>query len=134
MKAARKAGLMTVLGAPNILLGGSHSGNLSALTAIQDEAASILVSDYYPQSLLYAVFWLFQKEGIPLWEAVRYVTLNPAKAVGLDKEIGTLECGKQADFLVIELSKGMPVLEQVYVAGECIFQCRYRQADSAETP
>lgn len=123
---------MTVLGAPNILLGGSHSGNLSALAAIREGAASVLVSDYYPQSLLYAVFWLSQREGMPLWEAVRYVSLNPARAVGLDREIGSLECGKQADFLIIEPSGKMPVLEQVYVAGECVFQCRYRKADGEE--
>ena len=48
-------GYLTVLGAPNILLGGSHSGNLSALQAIREKAADVLVSDYYPQSLLYAV-------------------------------------------------------------------------------
>lgn len=131
-KAAKEAGFMTVLGAPNILLGGSHSGNLSALAAIREGAASVLVSDYYPQSLLYAVFWLSQREGMPLWEAVRYVSLNPARAVGLDREIGSLECGKQADFLIIEPSGEMPVLEQVYVAGECVFQCRYRKADGEE--
>lgn len=131
-KAAKEAGFMTVLGAPNILLGGSHSGNLSALAAIREGAASVLVSDYYPQSLLYAVFWLSQREGMPLWEAVRYVSLNPARAVGLDREIGSLECGKQADFLIIEPSGKMPVLEQVYVAGECVFQCRYRKADGEE--
>src|SRR5699024_902460 len=46
---AVKQGFLTVLGAPNILLGGSHSGNLSAVDAIRAGAASILVSDYYPQ-------------------------------------------------------------------------------------
>ena len=103
---------------PNILLGGSHSGNLSALDAIRANAASVLVSDYYPQALLYAVFQLFRKEGIPLYEAARYVTLNPAKAVGFDHVIGSIEPGKQADLLVVGEADDMPELRQVYVAGE----------------
>ncbi len=128
-KAAVQTGFMTVVGAPNILLGGSHSGNLSALEAIREQAASILVSDYYPQSLLYAVFKLFREEKMPLWEAARYVTLNPAQAVGLDQEIGSIQCGKQADLLIIDEKDGIPVLEQVYVAGEKILHCTYRRAD-----
>ena len=58
---------MTVVGAPNILLGGSHSGNLigTGRPSGQD-AANILVSDYYPQALLQAVFRLYKKEGLPL--------------------------------------------------------------------
>lgn len=126
---AVKQGFMTVLGAPNILLGGSHSGNLSAMEAIRAGAASVLVSDYYPQALLQAVFRLFGKEGIPVWEAVNYVTLNPACAVGLDGEIGSLEEGKKADFLIVNEEDGVPFLEQVFVNGECIARYQYREAD-----
>ena len=128
-KEARKAGFMTVVGAPNILLGGSHSGNLSALEAIREEAADVLVSDYYPQALLHAMFRLYKKEGFPLWEAARYVTLNPAKAVGMDREIGSLEKGKLADLLIVDGEGEMPLLEQVYVAGQKVFECSYRGAD-----
>lgn len=128
-KEARKAGFMTVVGAPNILLGGSHSGNLSALEAIREEAADVLVSDYYPQALLHAMFRLYKKEGFPLWEAARYVTLNPAKAVGMDREIGSLEKGKMADLLIVDGEGEMPLLEQVYVAGQKVFECSYRGAD-----
>ncbi len=128
-KAARQEGFMTVVGAPNILLGGSHSGNLSALEAIRQEAADVLVSDYYPQALLHAVFQLYKKEGFPLWEAARYVTLNPAKAVGMDGETGSLEPGKLADLLIVDGGGGMPLLEQVYVAGQKVFECSYREAD-----
>ena len=128
-KAARQEGFMTVVGAPNILLGGSHSGNLSALEAIRQEAADVLVSDYYPQALLHAVFRLYKKEGFPLWEAARYVTLNPAKAVGMDGETGSLEPGKLADLLIVDGGGEMPLLEQVYVAGQKVFECSYREAD-----
>ncbi len=128
-KEAVRQGFLTVVGAPNILLGGSHSGNLSALEAIREGAADILVSDYYPQALLQAVFQLFEKEGIPVYEAVGYVTYNPARAAGLDDRIGTLEVGKEADILIVRSSQGRPVLEQVFVAGECVMNCHYRKAD-----
>lgn len=128
-KAARKKGFRTVVGAPNVLLGGSHSGNLSALEAIKAEAADVLVSDYYPQALLQAVFQLFEKEEIPVWEAVRYVTLNPAIAVGLGQELGSIEVGKRADLLLVRSKNCRPVLEQVFVEGACILDCQYRKAD-----
>lgn len=128
-KAAARKGLMTVLGAPNILLGGSHSGNLSAIDAIRENAASILVSDYYPQSLLQSVFYLHQEEGIPLWEAVRYVTIHPARAVGLDRVLGSVEIGKKADLLIVDASGKRPVPKQVFVDGECVAECHYRMAD-----
>lgn len=126
---AKEMGCRTIVGAPNILLGGSHAGNLSALEAVKKGAASVLVSDYYPQALLYAAFALPEMAGIPLWEAVQYVTINPAKAAGLDDKIGSLEEGKEGDLLVIEVKEGRPVLEQVYVAGERIMECYYRKAD-----
>ena len=128
-KAARKKGFYTVVGAPNVLLGGSHSGNLSALEAIKAEAADVLVSDYYPQALLQAVFQLFEKEGIPVWEAVRYVTLNPAIAVGLGQELGSIEVGKRADLLLVRSKNCRPALERVFVEGTCILDCKYRKAD-----
>lgn len=128
-KEAARQGFMTAVGAPNILLGGSHSGNLSALEAIRENAAYVLVSDYYPQSLLQAVFYLYHKAGIPLWEAVRYVTIHPAKAVGLDKSLGSIEIGKQADLLVVDAQEQYPLLNHVFVNGECIMECHYRKAD-----
>ena len=128
-KEARKQGLMTVMGAPNILLGGSHSGNLSALDAIREDAASVLVSDYYPQALLHAIFWLHREAGLPLWQAAKYVTINPAVAFGMDDRIGSLEVGKAADLLVVDASGAMPLLEQVYVAGRCVLNYSYRDED-----
>lgn len=119
-------GFLTVLGAPNILLGGSHSGNLSALEAIRAGGASVLVSDYYPQSLLQAVFYLYKKEGIPLPQAVSYVSLNPAKAVGLDKDTGSIEEGKRADLLIVDGSSKYPILQHVFVDGTKVLSCQYR--------
>ena len=123
---AVKQGFLTVLGAPNILLGGSHSGNLSAVDAIRAGAASILVSDYYPQALLQAVFRLHRDGELPLWEATALVTKNPAEAVGMNGEIGTIEEGKKADLLIVSDEHAFPAVEKVFVDGSCIFGCNYR--------
>jgi alpha-D-ribose 1-methylphosphonate 5-triphosphate diphosphatase len=98
LTAAKKAGaegLMVVMGAPNVLLGGSHSGNLSALEAIREGCADILCSDYYPASLLHAAFVLEEKGILPLAAAIRMLTLNPARAVGIDADYGSVEAGKK---------------------------------------
>lgn len=60
-KKAKQSGLYTIVGAPNILLGGSHSGNLSAAEAIRHQCADILCSDYYPSALLHSIFTLHDK-------------------------------------------------------------------------
>lgn len=130
-KEAVKKGFFTVLGAPNVLLGGSHSGNLSAVKAIREGAAGILVSDYYPQSLLHAVFHLYLHCGVSLWDAVAMVTKAPAEAVGLGTELGSLEKGKRADLLIVRLEDALPKLQYVFVEGTCVLKCReWREKES----
>lgn len=127
-KAAREAGMHTVAGAPNILLGGSHSGNLSAAEAILAGAVDILCSDYYPAALLHAVFAMHRKHGLDLAPLFRLVTLNPAKAVGMDGEVGSIEEGKRADLLVIEMLDGeFPVITGVMVDGALVSRTSYRR-------
>lgn len=123
---AADRGLLTVLGAPNILLGGSHSGNLSALDAIRAGAASVLVSDYYPQSLLQAVFYLYGTSETTLVDAVRLVSLNPAKAAGIDHITGSIAEGKLADLLIISEEEKVPELRAVFAEGKKIIDCHYR--------
>lgn len=127
-RAAREAGLHTVAGAPNILLGGSHSGNLSAAEAILEGVVDVLCSDYYPAALLHAVFRMHRDHGLPLHELFKLVTVNPAKAVGLDGELGSIAEGKRADLLVIEtLDDGFPVVTAAFVDGELVSRTHYRQ-------
>lgn len=116
---AKEKGMFTMAGAPNILLGGSHSGNLSAAEAIQTNNIDILCSDYYPPALLHAVFALHEKYGLNLVEIFKLVTLNPAKAVAMDQEIGSIKVGKKADLLIIEkIEAGYPVITAVMVDGK----------------
>lgn len=127
-KEAKSAGIAALLGAPNILLGGSHSGNLSAEAAVKEGCGDILCSDYYPQALLRAVFYLANKGVLTLPQAVKLVSLNPAKAVKIGDETGSLEVGKTADMLVIEKGmEGQPVLKSVYIDGVAAMAMNYSE-------
>lgn len=126
-KEAKKRGFYTVVGAPNILLGGSHSGNMSAAEAILNDCADILCSDYYPQALLHSIFIMHHKHGIPLPEMVNKVSLNPAKATRIDKEYGSLEKGKKADVLIVDEIDGYPVITHVLVDGRTTSRVEYRR-------
>jgi len=124
---AKEMGLQTVAGAPNILLGGSHSGNLSAAEAIAHGSIDILCSDYYPAALLHAVFELHEKHGFELHQMFRMVTINPAKAVLMDDELGSIKPGKKADLLIIErMDDGYPMLTMTMVNGIVITTTNYR--------
>ncbi|MGJ9459134.1 phosphonate metabolism protein PhnM [Oceanobacillus sp. CF4.6] len=126
-KKAKDMGLLTIAGAPNVLLGGSHSGNLSAAEAIEHDCVDILCSDYYPAALLHAIFELTEKHGNDLHRMFMMVTLNPAKAVRMDDEIGSIKPGKKADLLVIErMDDGYPMLTTTMVNGNVITTTNYR--------
>lgn len=126
-KEAKNLGLQTIVGAPNVLLGGSHSGNLSAIEAIHEDSADILCSDYFPAALLLAVFQLHEKHQKELHEMFKMVTLNPAKAVRMDDEIGSIKPGKKADILIInQMEDGYPMLTKTMVNGSLITTTNYR--------
>jgi alpha-D-ribose 1-methylphosphonate 5-triphosphate diphosphatase len=121
---AVQQGLHVCVGAPNIVRGKSHSNNMRAIDAINRNAADIICSDYLPSAMLPAVFSL-TKEGISLTHAVKMVTLNPAKALGIDCDIGTLEEGKQADLLIFELHQDYPVVLKTITGGRVVYQADY---------
>ena len=124
---AKEIGLYTIAGAPNVLLGGSHSGNLSAAEAIGHDCVDILCSDYYPAALLHSIFDLHEKHGNDLHKMFMMVTLNPAKAVRMDDELGSIKVGKKADILVIErMDDGYPMLTATMVNGALITTTNYR--------
>jgi alpha-D-ribose 1-methylphosphonate 5-triphosphate diphosphatase len=126
-KKAKELGLQTIVGAPNVLLGGSHSGNLSAAEAIENNCVDILCSDYYPAALLHAIFELSEKYGNDLHRMFMMVTLNPAKAVRMDDELGSIKPGKKADILIIErMEDGYPMLTTTMVNGAVITTTNYR--------
>lgn len=124
-KEAKKKGFYTVVGAPNILLGGSHSGNMSAAEAIQKDCADILCSDYYPPAILYGIFYMHHTYNLPLAEVVKKATLNPAKATGISEKYGSIETGKKADLLIVDEFDNYPVITQVLIDGRTISNISY---------
>ncbi|MFC5135075.1 MULTISPECIES: alpha-D-ribose 1-methylphosphonate 5-triphosphate diphosphatase [Haloferacaceae] len=114
-EAARHAsdrGMTTVMGAPNVLRGGSLWDNLSARAAIDDGIVDVLCSDYHPPSLLAAPF---VDTGEPLPTRTNRVTRNPADAVGMHDR-GRIEVGARADLLVVDPDP-VPTVERVFVDG-----------------
>lgn len=124
---AKKKGLLTVAGAPNILLGGSHTGNLSAAEAIANGTIDILCSDYYPAAMLHSIFILHKKYKEDLNRMFNLVTINPARAVKMDHDIGSIKENKKADILIIEkIDDDFPVITSVFVDGKLVSRIDYR--------
>jgi alpha-D-ribose 1-methylphosphonate 5-triphosphate diphosphatase len=116
--AAHRQGLAVLMGAPNVVRGVSHSGNISARAVARAGHLDILSSDYVPASLLAAAFALTGGEdGLTLPEAVATVTANPARAVGLDDR-GAIAPGLRADLVRVRLIDGQPVVRAVWRTGE----------------
>ena len=116
-RASHEAGMAVLMGAPNVVRGKSHSGNIAARDLAQQGVLDVLSSDYVPFSLIYAPFILADADiGISLPQAIRMVTTNPAKAVGLDDR-GSITVGKRADFLRVRRGTGVPVVRSVWREG-----------------
>ena len=117
-RAAKKLKMGTVMGGPNIVRGGSHSGNVSASYLAELDLLDALSSDYAPSSLLHSAFILNLKHGIPLPKAISKVTEAPAKMVGLSDR-GVLQNGFRADLLEVELTKDhIPIVHRVISQGK----------------
>ncbi|MDY8109903.1 alpha-D-ribose 1-methylphosphonate 5-triphosphate diphosphatase [Fulvimarina sp. 2208YS6-2-32] len=116
-KASKAAGLSVLMGAPNVMRGGSHSGNIAALDLIENDQLDILSSDYVPFSLLQAAFMLAGEKVLSLPKAIRLVTSAPATAVGL-ADRGEIAIGKRADLVRIDKgADGPPIVRAVYREG-----------------
>ena len=120
MEAARglhQAGIGILMGAPNVVRGGSHSGNIAAVDLAREGLLDILSSDYIPSSLLMAALQLPKHvPAIDLASAVRTVTKTPAEAVGLDDR-GEIAAGKRADLIRVHLAGDVPVVRSVWREG-----------------
>ena len=117
-EASREGGLAVLVGAPNLVLGGSHSGNIAAIDLLRDGQADILSSDYVPASLMESIFKLPAAGiGIGLPEAVRLASLNPAHAVGLGDR-GEIAADRRADFVRVRHHDDAPMVRAVWREGE----------------
>ena len=119
-RAARAAGMRIVMGGPNLVQGGSHSGNVSASELAQLDLLDIFSSDYVPASLLQSAFLLRDTVGWSLPKAVNTVTRNPARAIGLNDR-GELAPGLRADLIRVRMSADMPIVRGAWHKGERAF-------------
>ena len=121
-RAAHKRGMSNVMGGPNLVRGGSHSGNVAAHELARLGLLDILSSDYVPASLLASIMRLVQDGLYSLPQAVATVTMNPARATGLHDR-GAIELGLRADLIqvhVATLSDGSrhPIVRAVWREGK----------------
>jgi alpha-D-ribose 1-methylphosphonate 5-triphosphate diphosphatase len=115
--AARKGGMAIIAGAPNLVRGASHNGNVAALDLLGAGLIDALASDYVPSSLVHAAFIAASQNGIGLPRAVGLVSDASARMVGLTDR-GRIAPGLRADFVRVRVHQGVPVVRQVWRGGE----------------
>ena len=121
---ACEKGMSVVMGAPNVVRGGSHSGNVSAIELARQGLLHTLSSDYVPVSLLMAAFRLVDDAGWSIPQAVASVSRNPAASLGLEDR-GEIAPGRRADLVQVRLVDGLgghrhPVVRAVWRQGRRI--------------
>ncbi|WP_275786166.1 alpha-D-ribose 1-methylphosphonate 5-triphosphate diphosphatase [Pararhizobium gei] len=116
-EASHAAGLSVLMGAPNIVRGMSHSGNIAARDLAERGVLDVLSSDYVPFSLIHAPFVLAgEVETVSLPQALAMVTATPARAVGLDDR-GRIAIGLRGDIVRVQRSETIPVVRSVWREG-----------------
>ncbi len=103
-----------IMGAPNVVRGGSQAGNIAASTLIRDGLCDVLVSDYHYPTLAQAAFVLADTGVIDLAQAWAMISANPARIMGL-KDRGTLAAGRRADLVIVNAQTRQ--IEGTMVAG-----------------
>ncbi|MEP3919653.1 alpha-D-ribose 1-methylphosphonate 5-triphosphate diphosphatase [Ascidiaceihabitans sp.] len=114
-QACRDRGIAVMMGAPNVIRGGSHSGNVAAMELAEADLLDILSSDYVPGGLLLSAFRIGDVWG-DLSRAIATVTRTPALAAGLPDR-GSLQTGLRGDVLRVSNTQGTPVLGGVWAKG-----------------
>ena len=104
------------MGAPNLVRGGSHCGNLACADAMSEDLVDMLCSDYHFPSMHGAVMRML-KEGVAPSRCFDLVSRNPAQLLGLGDEIGSIEVGKRADLVAFQPADGFTRVQRVWVDG-----------------
>jgi alpha-D-ribose 1-methylphosphonate 5-triphosphate diphosphatase len=116
-RAAHGAGLAVLMGAPNVVRGKSHNGNISASELAREGVLDVLSSDYVPFALMVATFILPERlSEVSLPQAVAMVTRNPARAAHLDDR-GEIALGKRGDLVRVRKTDSAPVVRGVWRQG-----------------
>ena len=115
--AARAGGQGIIAGAPNLVRGGSHTGNVAVADLLRAGLVDVLTSDYVPASLLDAAFLAASCHAVKLPHAIAMVSEAPSRLLGF-ADRGRVAPGLRADLVRVRLHEGQPVVRQVWRAGE----------------
>jgi alpha-D-ribose 1-methylphosphonate 5-triphosphate diphosphatase len=118
---AKELGMLVCMGAPNYVRGGSHCGNLSCVEAVQENVVDMLCSDYHFPTMLTAVLMMIH-DGIAPSRAINFVSLNPARTLGLADRIGSIEIGKEADLVAFRDRGQFADVSSVWLRGQNRFR------------
>lgn len=122
-RASRRAGIAVLMGAPNLVRGGSHVGALSVAEALNLGLVDILCSDYHYTSLFHAPFQIAKEGYLDFAQAWKLVSENPARAAGMGDIKGRIAPGYDADLLILDALDGLTTsLNLVMVKGRTVFQ------------
>lgn len=129
IEAARRAkelGLWVCMGAPNYVRGGSHCGNLACKDAMTEDLVDMICSDYHFPTMLTAVLKMI-KGGVSPSKAVSYISINPAKFLKMDHQIGSIEIGKQADLVAFNANADFAKVSHLWVDGRLKFMAAVKE-------
>lgn len=118
-KYAVSKGIATGMGAPNIVRGGSQSGNIAAIELVKENVCKYLCSDYHPTSMLQAVYRMKEDANLDIAKGFSMVTSTPAKYANLNDR-GEIAVGKKADIIVID-DEHIPKVVLTLKDGESIY-------------
>ncbi|WP_291297356.1 alpha-D-ribose 1-methylphosphonate 5-triphosphate diphosphatase [Elioraea sp.] len=118
-RAARRHGMGIIAGAPNIVRGGSHSGNVRAADLLAEGLVDVFASDYVPSAMLGAAMIAHHAMRVPLPAAIATISQRPALMVGLPDR-GAIDTGLRADLVQVHLADGHPLVRQVWREGRRI--------------
>jgi alpha-D-ribose 1-methylphosphonate 5-triphosphate diphosphatase len=120
-RCAIEADESVILGAPNVVRGGSHTARLSAAAAAEAGLCTALTSDYYYPALLQAAYRLAGRGQLDFAQCWALVSGNPARAAGLTDR-GAIAAGNRADLIVVDdRDRGLPRVVAAFVAGRLRF-------------
>lgn len=115
-RAGHSHGILNIMGAPNLVRGGSHSGNVAASDLAAQDLLDIVSSDYVPSALLLAAVVLGGQWN-DLARGIATATRSPAEAVGLTDR-GALMTGRRGDVIRFAMELDAPMLLETWVEGK----------------
>ena len=116
-QSAQSYGMQTIAGAPNVVRGGSHSGNVAVADLLRARAVDAFASDYVPAAMLEAAIMATTIADLPLPQAIALVTDHPTRMAGLSDR-GRIAPGLRADLVRVRLYDGVPIVRGVWRQGE----------------